>query len=493
MQPLLVTRQTTFKLFDADLHLITKSCVLVKRLSTDLDGGAALVLYDMRLAILSFRRNPALTALMIGAIAVGIGAAMVTITLYHTMSGNPIWWKNDVLYAVTLDAKDTDPASGQYDRRPELPPHQLTYRDAQALFRSDIPTRKVMMYKTSGVFDPQREGVKPFPVLMRLTTMDFFAAFDVPFLYGSAWNAAADESPDAVVVLSKSTNDKVFGGANSVGNTISFKGHSYRIVGVLDTWLPKPKFYDLNNYDFSIPEDVYAPFRWGETLELGSSGNSNCLRNSVKYTDFKGLMNAECVWIQFWAELSDREQRARFQQFIDGYVMEQKQLGRFPRPLNNRLSNVSTWMETNEVVQPETRMLVTLALMFLIVCMLNSLGLMLAKFLGWIRISGLRRALGATRGDLLRQHLVEALAIGLAGGVIGLLLSFVGLKGVQSAFLVAQSGSPESLAMMRSLTRLDFEMVLLALGLSLVVGLLAGLYPAWRVCRIPPAIYLKTQ
>ncbi len=48
--------------------------------------------------------------------------------------------------------------------------------------------------------------------------------FDVPFLYGSGWSKSADEGPEAVAVLIKHANDKAFGGINSVGRTIDFRG-----------------------------------------------------------------------------------------------------------------------------------------------------------------------------------------------------------------------------------------------------------------------------
>ena len=96
------------------------------------------------------KRNPGLTALMICAIALGIAVCVMTLTMYHAMSGNPIWWKNDQLYAVTMDIWDPQRAVlGQ--RSPELPPPQLTYRDATAVYASDIPARKVIMYKAVGI------------------------------------------------------------------------------------------------------------------------------------------------------------------------------------------------------------------------------------------------------------------------------------------------------------------------------------------------------
>ena len=93
--------------------------------------------YYLRLALKSLRRNPVLTALMIGAIALGVGVCITTLTVYRLMSGNPIAHRNDVLYAVTLDS--WDPNEPWSDDHPELPPPELTYRDAHGAVRVRHP------------------------------------------------------------------------------------------------------------------------------------------------------------------------------------------------------------------------------------------------------------------------------------------------------------------------------------------------------------------
>ena len=450
-----------------------------------------MILYDLRLAFLSMRRTPMLTALTAAAIACGIAACTFMITIYHAESRNPIWWKNDQLYAVLLDLKGTD-------RRPlnlhhfDDPPLQLAFRDAQALFRSSIPSRKVMGYVSGQVLEPAAAGAKPFGAMVRLTTADFFKMFDVPFLYGEGWNSTADDAPEAVAVLSKRTNDHVFGGANSLGRSVTLGGRSYSVIGVLNDWLPQPRFYDLEGM---VPEDVYLPFRWGEILELPSM-NVSCLSIAAEndLLSPKGTYTSDCVWIQFWAELPERGQRERFRQFIDAYVTDQKKHGRFPRPLNNRLLNVQDWLQINDAVGTETHLEMALAFMFLAICLLNTLGLMLAKFLGAAPMAGVRRALGASRRDILRQHLTEVLALGLLGGTLGVLLAKLGLA-VETAQALRLLGAdnPEQVAAVRSFSDMDVTVVAAALGLSLFTGLLAGLYPAWRIGRAPPAIYLKAQ
>ena len=63
--------------------------------------------YNLMLALKSMRRNPIMTALMVAAIAVGIGISMTTLTVYYLMSSNPIPEKSDVLFAVTMDSWKT--------------------------------------------------------------------------------------------------------------------------------------------------------------------------------------------------------------------------------------------------------------------------------------------------------------------------------------------------------------------------------------------------
>ena len=89
--------------------------------------------------------------------------------------------------------------------------------------------------------------------------------------------------------------------------------------------------------------------------------------------------------------------------------------------------NVTTWLSMWDVVGDESRMQVVLGLVFLGVCILNTLGLMLAKFLSAAPIAGLRRALGANRMDIVRQHLIEVMVVGILGGAAGLVLTLGGL------------------------------------------------------------------
>ena len=439
--------------------------------------------YDLKLALRSLRRHIGLSMLMVLAVALGIAVCTITFTVYHAMSTNPIAWKNDRLYAVTIDS--WDPEKPADDEQPEMPPEQLTYRDAIALHAADIPERSLVMFKSERVLNPQQPGRTPFYTLVRVTHGDFFPMFETPFLYGSGWDREADAGPEPVIVLSRETNEKAFGGENSVGRTVRLGDNEFRIVGVLDRWEPAPKFYDLNNGSFQEAEDVFIPFMWGETLQLPAVGNTNCWK-SEQIESFGDFLNSECVWVQMWAELPDRDTRERYQAFVDNYVRGQKAGGRLPRPLNNRLFNVDEWLDFYKVVKKDNRVLIGIALLFLAVCLVNIIGLLLAKFLNGAALTGLRRALGASRKDVIRQHLTEVVLVGLAGGVLGLLFAVAGLAGIRAIY-------GDTYDRYEQLTLIDPVVVLVTLGLSLLAGLIAGVYPAWRIGHTSPAVYLKTQ
>ncbi len=442
--------------------------------------------YYLELAFRNLKRNPGLTALMIGAVALGIAVCVMTLTLYRAMSGNPIWWKNDVLFAVTLDS--WDPKRAYNEDRPELAPWQLTYRDATALLESDIPKHKVVMHKSIGVLALDSQAVKPERALTRVTTRDFFTMFDVPFKFGGGWTAAADRGPEPVIVLSKKMNDKFFNGENSVGRQVRWDDRVFRIVGVLDRWLPLPVFYDLNNGALEEPEDVYIPFGWSVALELNSAGNTQGWKPQ-EITTYQEFLGSETIWLQMWVELPDAATRQRFQAFIDNYATTQKQAGRFQRPLNNRLTNVDQWLVDNEVVGNDDRVLVGLAFAFLAVCLLNTVGLLLAKFLNGAPITGVRRALGASRRQIFYQHLVEVGVVSSIGALVGLALGGLLLTGLRALYTV----DPTDAGGTQALAHVDVTSVVTALALAFFATLAAGLYPAWRIGRIPPASYLKAQ
>ena len=198
--------------------------------------------------------------------------------------------------------------------------------------------------------------------------------------------------------------------------------------------------------------------------------------------DYWDMLQSECIFVQFWAELDSAAQKDEYQAWLDAYTNGQKELGRFERPTNNRLSTVTEWMEIQEVTPAEVYIVMSVGVLFLAACLVNTIGLILARFIAKAPVVGLRRALGASKATIFRQHLVEVGLVGLAGGALGIVLAHLGLIGLSKILSeTAQLGY--------------FDFTLVAITLSIAVGsaILAGLYPTWRVCQVSPSGYLKTQ
>ena len=433
--------------------------------------------YNVKLAIKSMRRNPMMTALMVAAIAVGIGISMTTLSVYYMMNGNPIPEKSDELFAVTLDS--WSPIRPFDDDRPERAPHQLTYQDAERLVELDAGKRQAAMFESSLIIEPVNDEEMPFEATARVTTGDFFAMFNVPFIYGDGWDKAADANAEAMVVLTRQLNERLFGGEDSVGRWVTMNSTRFQVAGVIDTWEPTPRFYDPINGGFQEINEMFIPFALTRVLELDSIG-SDWGWKSEEITSFEQWLNSEASWIQYFVELGGA--RGEYIAHLDAYVGEQKILGRFERPMNNNIFNVMEWMDYHEVVANDSRVLLGLSFLFLVVCLLSTITLLLTKFVGKKSETSLRRALGASRTTIFRQQIVEVGVIGFAGGLIGLLLTTFGLQGIQYLY-----ESPPGLV------RLDWLMMTAAISIAIISSMIAGLYPAWRVCQVPPATQLKAQ
>lgn len=433
--------------------------------------------YYLKLGFRNLRRNPVLTALMVMTLAVGIAASMSSLTLLYVMSGDPIPHKSDRLFVPLLDN-----APLQQPNPSDDPPNQLTYRDAMALKANGPSERATSVMGIFGALDSGRPDQPPSQLQGIAVNSDFFGMFDVPFRSGGAWSTQDDERGGSVAVIRESLADRVFGDADPVGRTLRFQGRDYKVTGVIRRWEPLPKFYRLvggNNFEF---EELFIPYANAIANEMDNQGSVNCNVDGEVAPGYEGLKNSECTWVQFWVELADAGDRGTYKAWLDGYVTEQKKLGRFQRPLNNRLHDVMDWLEFQEVVGDDSRLQTWLAFGFLLVCLVNVIGLLLAKFTARSGEIGVRRALGAPRREVFKQYLTEAGVIGVVGGLCGIALTYGVL-----ALMARQS---EAIA---AIARVDWVMLSTALVLSLIASLLAGLLPTWRACQVRPAVQLKSQ
>lgn len=438
--------------------------------------------YYLDLARRSLAHNKVLTGLMVLAIAVGMGASMTTVTVMHLLSRDPLPGTSNTLFFAQVDGEP--PLSPGHHREP---PDMLDYQSAVDLWNAHKADRQALIVDSPIKILAPDVRQPPLMGVLLSTTSDFFSMFDVPFQYGGPWAAEDDQRRGRVAIISADLNDKLYGGVNSVGRTLRVRGADVRIVGVLKPWRPSPKFYYVVGGRFSHgqtadyygkPEDVFTPFFTGLEINDGNFSQFNCW-DPPKVTGH--LVGAGCVWIGLWVQLQSPAKMAAYRAFLADYAAQQKAFGRIGYADNTRLRDLMDWLDFNEVVPSDVRLQTWLALSFLVICLCNTVGLLLVKFLRRSGEIGIRRALGASRRQIFVQCLVEAGLIGLLGGIGGWLLTLAGL------YLVRRQ--PVAYA---DLAHLDLAMFGLTFLIALLVSVLAGTLPAMRASRIAPALQLKT-
>jgi putative ABC transport system permease protein len=433
--------------------------------------------YYLRMSWTSIRRNPILTSLIVIAIAVGVAMTMTAFTVFHVMSGDPIPAKSTQLFAVQID--NGGPLSrNSGDPEPES---QLTYRDAMALMNAHKAARQVTMHQVSLKVTPQQNDLKPFYIAARATTGDFFSMFDVPMRYGRGWTATSEAQRFPVVVISRRLNERLFQGANSVGESVRLNDETYEIVGVLGEWDPRPRFYDvIGGQNFDEGEAAYLPLPLSIDKQMSTSEYEFC-NAGPRGRSFEDLLRSECVWLQFWAELPTPREADAYRTFLDNYSRDQRSAGRFHWEPNIRLRNVRDWLIAQRVVPNDAKLSLLVAAGFFIVCLVTALALMLARAFGRAAEFGVRRALGASSRDLFKQALVEAGVMGILGAGIGLALTLLSLWTVRSLF-------PAGLG---RIAQLDANLLIGTVVLAVTATLIVGAYPAWLSTQAAPGLQLK--
>ena len=437
--------------------------------------------YYLDLSLRSLKRNKLLTVLMVLAIAIGIGASMTTLTVMHLLSGDPLPGKSAHIFYPQVDPT---PANW-YNKSHPL--DVMDDRSALDLWSARRADRQALIVQSPVKVSAPGVDRPPLMLTLLATTSDFFPMFEVPFEYGSAWTPSDEAGRARVAVISSDLNDKLFGGKDSVGKTLRLKDSNVRIVGVLKPWRPTPLFYDAeggftgNGYDTSYyakPEDVFMPFQSALEVNDGNFFQMTCWGNGAAVPGH--LENSPCLWVALWVELDSAAKVAGYRAFLKNYAQQQKELGRFANT-DTRMLDLMQRLDYAQVIPKNVRLQTWLAFAFLAICLFNTVGLLLAKFLRRAGEIGVRRALGASSRSVFAQCLTEAGLIGFIGGVGGWLLTMVGL------WLVRGQQTPYS-----DLVHMDTSMFVITFALAVAVSLLAGALPALRASRIAPALQLKT-
>lgn len=435
--------------------------------------------YYIGMALHRFRRSKALTTLVVTLLGVGVSACMVSYAVFRATTSDPIPSISSRLYVPQIDNFGPSKYSDE-------PPDTLSYTDAIALWKAHKASRQTLVYPTKWEIESDNGRIPAMSMAGDAVTADFFSMFAVPFRFGSGWTAKVDMQRATVAVISSRLNEMLFGGRNSVGQEIRLDGKVFRIGGVLDDWNPKPRFFDVATFGplsaFDGTGDIYIPLTRAIDMKKGPKyDDCPSYSKDLGISNWDKYLSSECAWIDAWVELPISTDVKRYRDYLYNYAEEQQRLGRFSWAPNVRLRSLMDWMEYLRVTPRASSLSMLVSASFLLIVLVNVIGLMLARFMRQAPEIGIRRALGASRAAVYRQLLIEGATIGFAGGLLGVALTLLGLWGAGELF------EPK----IARLVHVDASLIVLTVLLAMAATVVSALYPTWRAARIQPAWQIK--
>jgi len=389
---------------------------------------------DILFAVRSLRKAPGFTVVAILVIAVGIGANTAVFSVINTVLLKPLTYPDPQSLVHLMNTGD----QGSF-RGANVPKFNI-WRQQTAIFQ------QVAAFDTGGAGLNLTGNDQPEQVQGVHVSADYFSVLGAPVIAGRTFTAAED-TPHAgnFVVLSYGLWKRRFGGDRAiVGNNIQLNGQPYQVVGVIgrdfvtenpaDLWLPFQ--FDMSSTDQAHYFGVIARLKPGITLPMANA-QLKLAADQYRATYRDALGPNSSFGVIRLQELMVADARSSL------YVL----LG-------------------------------AVGLVLLIACA-NVANLLLIRATARKRELATRSALGAGRWHIIRQLLAESLVVSLAGGVLGLVLGFAGVR----LLLAINPGSIPRIGEDGSAVHVDANVLLFTLAVSLLTGILFGLVPAISASR----------
>jgi predicted permease len=424
---------------------------------------------DLRFALRSFRKSPVFTAVAVASLALGIGANTAIFTLMDQILLRmlPV---SEPEQLVQLDQKGPNQGSIHGERMFSYPMYK-DFRD-----RGDVFSGVLARFSTdvSMTYKQQTERVRA-----EVVTGNYFDVLGVRPAIGRLISPDDDRTPNAhpVAVLSHSLWQMKFGGSKEILNDkLLINGHPLVVIGVA-----APGF---NGVHVGARSDIFAPV----------------MMKAHMTPTWNELENRRVMWLNIFARLKpgvSEEQAKAASQVLYRQVLESAELPTIREPsarfrkvfLEKDLSILPGSRGTSSLRRDAEKPLLVLTAMVglvLLIACANVANLLTARAAARQREIAVRLSLGASRGHIVRQLLVESVTLAFVGGLLGLLvaawtgdllLSFLPLDGGRNAL----STSP------------DVRVLAYNFGLSILAALLFGLVPAFQATRPALATVLKDE
>jgi putative ABC transport system permease protein len=284
-------------------------------------------------------------------------------------------------------------------------------------------------------------------------TPDYLTVRDWEVAEGRFFDEREERQARRVVVLGATVADNLFPNADPVGARVRINGGTFEVIGVLEGKGQSGMGQDQDDI-------VLAPYTTVKRRIAGRFGRPG----TVSSISIKAESEAAIPMVQ--EEVSNLlRQRHRIAPGADDDFTVQ---------------NLTTILNAaGEATRTFTLLLLGISAVSLLVGGIGIMNIMLVSVTERTREIGLRKALGARRGDILSQFALEAIALSLAGGLIGILLGVLGAWGITSLADLPLVIEP--------------SMIAIAIGFSIAVGVVFGAYPAWSASRLDPIVALRRE
>ena len=293
--------------------------------------------------------------------------------------------------------------------------------------------------------------------------------------YGRFLKAADIDNHSNVVVLNEDAATEIIGRANAVGESISLDGRSFLIIGII-------KSDETSSKSSSRSGGSSGSGRSNSSAKSSSSGSSSSsstytsLDAYIPYTTLTRMAsNVSSEITTFYATATSEDSLDAAEDALSEMMLE-----RFGQDEDAfTIQNQSTLMETmNSVTNTLALMLGGIAAISLVVGGIGIMNIMLVSVTERTKEIGIRKAIGAGRGSIMLQFMLEALMISLLGCLFGILLSW-GI--LQAAGMIMDSMS----------FQLSNQVVWIAVGFSSIIGVIFGIYPANKAAKKHPIEALR--
>jgi len=387
---------------------------------------------DAAYAVRSLGRTPAFTVAAILTLALGIGATTAIYGVVRTVWLRPLPF-SDPDRVVRIWEKNSRLDIGKFSASV---PNFLSWRERSLSFESLVAIQGKSANLT-GQGDPER-------VLSLAVTAHFFDTLGIRPLRGRSFAADEDAPGHArVAMLSKRLWQRRYAGdPNLIGRTIPLNGENWTVIGIAPA-----------DMGFASDIDICEPLTLDPSQE--NRGDHHVLvLGRLKPGVSAGQADAELTRLA---------------------VQLEREFPNSNRDWRVRLAPALEWIVDRETRSALLVLLIAVGLLLIVAC-INVANLLLARASSRVQEFGIRQALGAGRGRLIRQLATESLVLAAAGGASGILVALLGVRGLR-AILPANVPRAGQLA-------LDFPVLGAAVALTLITGLAFGLVPAWVASRL---------